>query len=128
MTENAPVIAIDGPSGSGKGTLAAVEELIDSLGSKGCRVLVDPKGRDFHRYRHAFCLTPNQSEFAVVAGSWSSESEFLDKATALRRELEKMAAHNLSIQGYVTVTSGCGAAVFASSQPRTAAATTMRKA
>lgn len=72
----------------GKGTLASVEGLIDSLGSKACKVLIDPKGRDFGRYRHAFCLTPNQSEFAAVAGSWSSEAEFIDKATALRSELD----------------------------------------
>ncbi|MGD8340591.1 MAG: D-glycero-beta-D-manno-heptose 1-phosphate adenylyltransferase, partial [Gammaproteobacteria bacterium] len=55
---------------------------------KGCRVLVDPKGLDFGRYRHCFCLTPNQSEFAAVVGRWDSEAEFLDKATALRRELD----------------------------------------
>ena len=72
----------------GKGTLANVSELITSLNAKGCRVLVDPKGTDFGRYRNSFCLTPNQSEFAAVAGQWSSEAEFLDKATELRQELE----------------------------------------
>jgi D-beta-D-heptose 7-phosphate kinase/D-beta-D-heptose 1-phosphate adenosyltransferase len=72
----------------GKGTLAQVQALIEKLNSKGCRVLVDPKGTDFGRYRRCYCLTPNQSEFAAVVGPWRSEDEFLDKAAALREELE----------------------------------------
>jgi D-beta-D-heptose 7-phosphate kinase/D-beta-D-heptose 1-phosphate adenosyltransferase len=71
----------------GKGTLARVDELIAKLKAKSCRVLIDPKGRDFGRYRGAFCLTPNQSEFAAVAGTWRDESEFLDKARGLREAL-----------------------------------------
>jgi D-beta-D-heptose 7-phosphate kinase/D-beta-D-heptose 1-phosphate adenosyltransferase len=71
----------------GKGTLDGIEALIAGLNAKGCRILVDPKGTDFGRYRNCFCLTPNQAEFAAVAGQWNSESEFLNKATALREEL-----------------------------------------
>lgn len=71
----------------GKGTLAQVQALIASLNSKGCRVLIDPKGADFGRYRDGFCLTPNLSEFAIVAGSWKDENEFLKKAKALRETL-----------------------------------------
>jgi D-beta-D-heptose 7-phosphate kinase/D-beta-D-heptose 1-phosphate adenosyltransferase len=72
----------------GKGTLARVQTLIERLNSNGCRVLIDPKGTDFGRYRGCFCLTPNQSEFAAIAGQWNSEDEFLDKAEALCKELE----------------------------------------
>lgn len=72
----------------GKGTLAGIEDLIAELSTKQCRVLVDPKGTDFRRYRNIFCLTPNQGEFAAVAGQWSTEAEFLDKAEALRGELD----------------------------------------
>jgi len=72
----------------GKGTLGQVAELIGALNAKSCRVLIDPKGTDFERYRHSFCLTPNQSEFAAVAGAWTSESEFVAKAKALREALE----------------------------------------
>jgi D-beta-D-heptose 7-phosphate kinase/D-beta-D-heptose 1-phosphate adenosyltransferase len=71
----------------GKGTLAGIEVLVTGLNGKKCRVLVDPKGTDFGRYSHVFCLTPNQSEFAAVAGQWGSETEFLGKAEALRGEL-----------------------------------------
>lgn len=72
----------------GKGTLSRVAELIGELRNKDCRVLVDPKGTDFDRYRGCYALTPNQSEFAAVAGGWTSESEFLDKANALREGLD----------------------------------------
>ena len=71
----------------GKGTLARIGELVASLARKGCRVLIDPKGRDFERYRGSYCLTPNQSEFAAVAGAWRDENEFLAKARALREKL-----------------------------------------
>jgi D-beta-D-heptose 7-phosphate kinase/D-beta-D-heptose 1-phosphate adenosyltransferase len=72
----------------GKGTLNRIEELIKGLKAKGCRILVDPKGQNFDRYRGCYCLTPNQSEFAAVAGQWSDESEFLARANDLREELE----------------------------------------
>ena len=72
----------------GKGTLASVEELIENLKAKSCRVLVDPKGSSFGRYRHCYCLTPNEAEFAAVAGQWGSEAEFHAKAEALRQDLD----------------------------------------
>ena len=72
----------------GKGTLARIEALIEALKARGCRVLVDPKGTDFRRYRGAFCLTPNHAEFSAVAGSFRTEEEFLERAERLRTELE----------------------------------------
>src|SRR5690554_2773612 len=52
----------------GKGTLNRVEELIGLVRGAGKRVLVDPKGTDFTKYRGASVLTPNLAEFeAVVA-------------------------------------------------------------
>jgi D-beta-D-heptose 7-phosphate kinase/D-beta-D-heptose 1-phosphate adenosyltransferase len=71
----------------GKGTLSRVNELIPALKARGCRVLVDPKGRDFERYRGCFCLTPNQSEFAAVVGAWDSEDQFIASARQLREQL-----------------------------------------
>jgi len=72
----------------GKGSLARAGDTIARLRSRSCRVLVDPKGSNFERYRGCYCLTPNQSEFAAVAGSWSSEDEFLGKAHRLRESLD----------------------------------------
>jgi D-beta-D-heptose 7-phosphate kinase/D-beta-D-heptose 1-phosphate adenosyltransferase len=51
-------------------------------------VLVDPKGRDFDRYRGATALTPNLSEFEAVAGTWADDDDFIRKAAALRAELD----------------------------------------
>ena len=41
----------------------------------GVPVLVDPKGREFEKYRGATLLTPNQGEFEAVAGSCASDAE-----------------------------------------------------
>ncbi len=71
----------------GKGTLADVQRLIALGRERGVAVLVDPKGRDFKRYAGATVLTPNQAEFAAVAGSWSTETDFLSRGDTLVREL-----------------------------------------
>lgn len=70
-----------------KGSLSRVEALIEACLAANVRVLVDPKGRDFAKYRGASALTPNESEFATVAGSWVQEDELLSRAESLRAEL-----------------------------------------
>lgn len=54
----------------GKGVLTGevTAALIDLARAAGVRVLVDPKGRDYHRYRGAFCVTPNIRELADATG------------------------------------------------------------
>lgn len=71
----------------GKGSLSRVEELIAASGRAGIPTLVDPKGTEFDRYAGATVLTPNQSEFAAVAGGWEGEAEFLSRGEALREDL-----------------------------------------
>jgi len=70
-----------------KGGLAHVDEMIQSARDAGKKVLVDPKGDDFERYRHASVLTPNLGEFRAVVGRWSSEAELEEKAEKLRERL-----------------------------------------
>ncbi len=72
----------------GKGGLAHVGRMIPQARAAGKIVLVDPKGDDFERYRHATVLTPNLGEFRQVAGRWNSEAELADKAEKLRQALE----------------------------------------
>ena len=72
----------------GKGGLAHVDRMIPQARAAGKIVLVDPKGDDFERYRHATVLTPNLGEFRQVAGRWNSEAELADKAEKLRQALE----------------------------------------
>jgi len=72
----------------GKGSLAAVEGVIASCREHGKRVLVDPKGTRFERYRGATLVTPNRREFEAVVGPWRDESEFESLAERLRDDLD----------------------------------------
>jgi rfaE bifunctional protein kinase chain/domain len=71
-----------------KGALTHVDRMISTARQAGKTVLVDPKGDDYEKYRHATLLTPNRSEFREVAGSWKSEADFVARAQRLREELE----------------------------------------
>jgi rfaE bifunctional protein kinase chain/domain len=62
--------------------------MIERARAAGKRVLVDPKGEDFSRYRGATVLTPNRAELRQVVGRWQNESELTAKAQALRRDLD----------------------------------------
>ncbi|WP_458525175.1 bifunctional D-glycero-beta-D-manno-heptose-7-phosphate kinase/D-glycero-beta-D-manno-heptose 1-phosphate adenylyltransferase HldE [Onishia taeanensis] len=72
----------------GKGTLNRVEALIPLIRAAGKRVLVDPKGSDFRRYRGASVVTPNLTEFEAVVGPCRSDEELAAKGEALRAELD----------------------------------------
>lgn len=63
----------------GKGTLDAVQQMIQIARQANVPVLIDPKGTDFERYRGATLLTPNMSEFEAVAGHCNDESEIVAK-------------------------------------------------
>ncbi len=71
-----------------KGALTHVDRMIGAACAAGRRVLVDPKGDDYDKYRNATLLTPNRSEFREVAGTWRSEADFVERAQRLRRELQ----------------------------------------
>ncbi|MGM0544903.1 MAG: bifunctional D-glycero-beta-D-manno-heptose-7-phosphate kinase/D-glycero-beta-D-manno-heptose 1-phosphate adenylyltransferase HldE [Pseudomonadota bacterium] len=72
----------------GKGTLNQVEKLISLARGQGKRVLIDPKGSDFSKYRGASLITPNLTEFEAIVGSCSSDEELSRRGEALRAELE----------------------------------------
>ncbi len=65
-----------------KGALNRVEELINQARNAGVKVLVDPKGNDFSRYRGATLLTPNIAEFELVAGPCPTEEIWWKKAVS----------------------------------------------
>lgn len=71
-----------------KGALANVGTLIAAAKKAGVKVLVDPKGMDFSRYRGATLLTPNLAEFEQIMGPCSSEDDLVQKGRALIRELD----------------------------------------
>ena len=68
----------------GKGSLMHVQAMIAAARAAGKPVLVDPKGDEYEAYRGATLLTPNRSEFKLIAGKWQSEDELIEKANALR--------------------------------------------
>ncbi|MDR2878264.1 MAG: bifunctional D-glycero-beta-D-manno-heptose-7-phosphate kinase/D-glycero-beta-D-manno-heptose 1-phosphate adenylyltransferase HldE [Chromatiales bacterium] len=72
----------------GKGTLAGVDALIAVARALGKPVLIDPKGRDFTRYRGATLITPNQSEFEDIVGHCRSDAELVEKGERLRADLD----------------------------------------
>ena len=72
----------------GKGSLQNAEWMIQLAKEQGVPVVVDPKGRDFSRYRGATVVTPNELELQGVVGPWSSSAEMEDKALDLVRQIE----------------------------------------
>ena len=71
-----------------KGALDQVATMILQAKAKQKIILVDPKGRDFERYRGATVITPNRGELRQVIGKWASEDELTERAQALRRSLD----------------------------------------
>lgn len=50
-------------------------------------VLVDPKGRNYDKYRGATALTPNKKETAEACDTQSNDTELIEKAIALKASL-----------------------------------------
>ncbi len=72
----------------GKGALTDVRAMIGLCRDAGVPVLVDPKGRDFEKYRGATLLTPNQGEFEAVAGHCASDAELASRGWQMVEDLE----------------------------------------
>jgi len=70
-----------------KGSLDRVGEFIDAARARRLPVLVDPKSRDFSRYRNATVLTPNSREFEDVVGPCTDTGEIASKGLSLCRDL-----------------------------------------
>jgi D-beta-D-heptose 7-phosphate kinase/D-beta-D-heptose 1-phosphate adenosyltransferase len=73
-----------------KGTLtqAVTSGLIEAARRKGIPALVDPKGRDYARYRGATAVTPNRKELESVSGMTASDIPTLSAlGERLREEL-----------------------------------------
>ncbi len=70
-----------------KGTLASPGALIAAARAQGKPVLVDPKGRDFARYRGATLLTPNCTELEAVVGPWRDDADLVEKGQRVCADL-----------------------------------------
>lgn len=51
-----------------KGTLARCAAMIEAARHAGVKTIVDPKGKDFSRYRGATAITPNRAEAGAATG------------------------------------------------------------
>ena len=71
----------------GKGGLAHIAEMIRSARRAGKRVLIDPKGDDYARYKGASIITPNVAELREVVGTWKDEKDLKTRARALMAKL-----------------------------------------
>jgi len=71
----------------GKGGLAHIARMIAMAKAAGKKVLVDPKGDDWSRYKGAYVVTPNRAELREVVGTWKSEADLGRRAQKLRRSL-----------------------------------------
>jgi rfaE bifunctional protein kinase chain/domain len=71
----------------GKGGLAHISKMINLARVAGKRVLVDPKGDDWSRYKGAHVVTPNRKELADVVGEWKSEGDLEKRVRRLRKQL-----------------------------------------
>jgi D-glycero-beta-D-manno-heptose-7-phosphate kinase len=71
----------------GKGGLAHIVKMIRLARAAKKRILVDPKGDDYSRYRGASLVTPNLAELREVVGRWKDERDLERRAQRLRQGL-----------------------------------------
>ncbi|PCH85599.1 MAG: bifunctional heptose 7-phosphate kinase/heptose 1-phosphate adenyltransferase [Piscirickettsiaceae bacterium] len=72
----------------GKGTLASSQDFILAAKAAGKKVLVDPKGADFEKYRGATLITPNWSEFQAVVGECKTDEDVVERGLDLLKTLD----------------------------------------
>jgi rfaE bifunctional protein kinase chain/domain len=72
----------------GKGGLSHIARMIELANGGKKRVLVDPKGDEYTRYKGATLLTPNRTELREVVGRWKDEADLTRRAQALRKDLQ----------------------------------------
>ncbi|MEQ8355619.1 MAG: D-glycero-beta-D-manno-heptose 1-phosphate adenylyltransferase [Kiloniellaceae bacterium] len=101
----------------GKGLLSdgLVAAVVEAAARRGCPVVVDPKGRDFARYRGASWVTPNRRELQEASGLPAGSDE--EVAVAARRIISESGIAAVlatrSEQGMSLVTSQSGSGVDA---------------
>jgi len=84
LMQSADVVVL---SDYAKGSLAKSQQIIEAAQRVKKPVVVDPKGSDFSKYRHATILTPNQSEFEAIVGHCVDNADLESRATKLINEL-----------------------------------------
>ncbi|NIA68093.1 D-glycero-beta-D-manno-heptose-7-phosphate kinase [Pelagibius litoralis] len=117
LDEAAAVVLSD--YGKGLLTPAVVKAVIDAARRRGCALVVDPKGRDFSRYRGASWVTPNRRELQDASGLAGREDD--DVVAACRKIMNDCGIDAVlatrSEQGMTLVGSGVGSGQPAAATP-----------
>jgi len=71
----------------GKGGLSHTTQMIEIAKKHNKILLLDPKGKEYSKYKGATLITPNKMELADVVGMWESEEELEQKAVQLKQKL-----------------------------------------
>jgi len=71
----------------GKGTIFNARKLIQSAKKLKKKILIDPKGKDFTKYKGANLITPNKSEFENIMGKVDSKKDLVNKAKKMLEHL-----------------------------------------
>ncbi len=71
----------------GKGTIFNARKLIQSAKKLKKKILIDPKGKDFTKYKGANLITPNKSEFENIMGKVGSKGDLANKAKKMLEHL-----------------------------------------
>ncbi len=64
------------------------QQVITQCNAQNIPVLVDPKGHDYSKYRHATALTPNKKEAAEACATSTQDPALIDKAAELKAKLD----------------------------------------
>ena len=72
----------------GKGTVSNARKLIQSARRLKKKILIDPKGKDFTKYKGANLITPNKSEFENIMGKVGSKKDLENKAKKMLEHLD----------------------------------------
>ena len=71
----------------GKGTIFNARKLIQSAKRLKKKILIDPKGKDFTKYKGANLITPNKAEFENIMGKVGSKRDLANKAKKMLEDL-----------------------------------------
>ena len=71
----------------GKGTIFNARKLIQSAKRLKKKILIDPKGKDFIKYKGANLITPNKAEFENIMGKVGSKRDLENKAKKMLEHL-----------------------------------------
>ena len=70
---------------------SSVEDIINRFRKAGSKIIVDPKGNDFKKYKNASVITPNLKEFEQIMGPYENEESFISNGFILLQELNLQA-------------------------------------